>query len=597
MLKVQPMIWSYTMSGTTITHEPVDDVPVIIAWLLNMHVDTLVDAILPQPHGNWKGLRYGQVAVIWLTYMLTECDHRLCPVEEWVADRLTILRRCTGWRINVQDLTDDRLETVLDLLGNEQSRPWEVLDQEMGRHLIQAYRLPVHTARIDTSTFSVHHDEKDANGQVYTLLHFGKSKDHRPDLRQFLQALGTLDPAGIPLVSVMLPGNRSDVPVYLPVWRQMVDIAGHPDFLLVGDCKLSSLENRTQLHMAGGFYLSPLAMTGAWPDILRAWVLDPPLAVEDVFLPEQEAGEAPAYRGFVMELGTLSKKPHGQAPTGWMEQVFVVGNTRTAVAEIEALHRRLAQAEEALARLAKRPGSDLPKLQQKVTAILDQKRVADYLQVSVRDQITYEERLVGRGRGGPDRPKKVVEHHRLELTVSRQPTAIEQAERLAGWRLYVSNTTAERMSLAESIAYYRDQWQPERGFHRWKQGNLPVLPVYLKHEQRIRGLMVLLSIGLRVLTLVEFVVRRELDQRQESLAGLYEGNRKRVTDRPTTERLLRAFEGIVLYCWQTGEQASYQLTPLTDLHKRILNLMSLPADLYARLGYPLGAGAEFASTP
>ena len=104
--------------------------------------------------------------------------------------------------------------------------------------------------------------------------------------------------------------------------------------------------------------------------------------------------------------------------------------------------------------------------------------------------------------------------------------------------------------------------------------------------------MVLLSIGLRVLTVVEFVVRRELGQRHEKLAGLYEGNRKRATDRPTTERLLRAFAGLVLYCGQTGEQVSYQLTPLTDLHQHILHLMSLPADLYARLM----PGPEFETT-
>jgi len=36
------------------------------------------------------------------------------------------------------------------------------------------------------------------------------------------------------------------------------------------------------LQLAGGFYLSPLAMTGSWPSILRAWVLDPPVAVEEV---------------------------------------------------------------------------------------------------------------------------------------------------------------------------------------------------------------------------------------------------------------------------------------------------------------------------
>lgn len=95
--------------------------------------------------------------------------------------------------------------------------------------------------------------------------------------------------------------------------------------------------------------------------------------------------------------------------------------------------------------------------------------------------------------------------------------------------------------------------------------------------------MVLLGIGLRVLTLVEFVVRRELDHQQTQLAGLYEGNSKRATDHPTTERLFRAFKSIVLYRSQTEEHVSYQLAPLSDLHKQILSLMLLPADLYTRL--------------
>ena len=580
------------MLETTVTHEPVDDIPVVSAWLRNMRVDTLVDMILPRPHGNWQGLSYGQVTVMWLTYMLTQCDHRMCPVADWVAERLTVLGRCTGWPVSAQDLTDDRLEAVLDLLGDDGRRPWEALDRELGQHLVRAYRLPTDTARIDTSTFSLHHGEQAPDGQTYSLLRFGKSKDQRPDLRQFVQALGTLDPAGVPLVSVMLRGNQNDSPVYLPVWRHIVEIVGRPDFLLVGDCKLSSVDNRAQLQAAGGLYLSPLAQTGAWPNLLQTWVLDPPVAVEDIWRPEQAPAEAPAYRGFVLALGTLDPSHPQQGPVGWMEQVFVVCNTRTAAREVAALQRRLSQAEAALARLASRPGVDRAALQHRVTSLLAQKRVADYLQVYVEDQVQYEERLVGRGRTGPNRPKHVMETHRLVVTVTRRTTAIQQAEQLAGWRLYVSNAAPDQLSLAQSIDYYCDQWQPERGFHRWKRGELPALPLYLKYEARIRGLMVLLSIGLRVLTLVEFVVRRELGQRHEKLAGLYEGNRQRATDRPTTERLLRAFAGIVLYCCRTGEQVSYQLTPLTDLHQHILHLMSLPADLYARLM----PGAELETT-
>jgi hypothetical protein len=51
---------------------------------------------------------------------------------------------------------------------------------------------------------------------------------------------------------------------------------------------------------------------------------------------------------------------------------------------------------------------------------------------------------------------------------------------------------------------------------------------------------------LRVLTLVEFVGRRQLSAEGTTLAGLYAGNPRRVTARPTAERLLEAFEDITL---------------------------------------------------
>ena len=45
-----------------------------------------------------------------------------------------------------------------------------------------------------------------------------------------------------------------------------------------------------------------------------------------------------------------------------------------------------------------------------------------------------------------------------------------------------------------------------------------------------------------MLTLLEYVVRCELAAQGETLAGLYAGNAKRETVRPTAERLLEAFQ-------------------------------------------------------
>lgn len=99
------------------------------------------------------------------------------------------------------------------------------------------------------------------------------------------------------------------------------------------------------------------------------------------------------------------------------------------------------------------------------------------------------------------------------------------------------------------------------------------------------GLIRLLSLGLRVLTLVEFEVRRRLQQAKEQLAGLYAGQPKRATARPTTELILRAFKGISLVVLQTGATQQRHLTalaPVQEMHSEVIKV-PFPATLYARL--------------
>jgi transposase len=61
--------------------------------------------------------------------------------------------------------------------------------------------------------------------------------------------------------------------------------------------------------------------------------------------------------------------------------------------------------------------------------------------------------------------------------------------------------------------------------------------MYLQDDQRATGLTRLLSIGLRILTLIEHGARRQLQQAEEKLSGLYAGNPKRANERPITEAL------------------------------------------------------------
>ncbi len=75
---------------------------------------------------------------------------------------------------------------------------------------------------------------------------------------------------------------------------------------------------------------------------------------------------------------------------------------------------------------------------------------------------------------------------------------------------------------------------------------LSLTPMYVQRDDHATGRIRLLSIAVRVLTLLEFVGRRQLAADGAQLAGLYAGNPKRDTARPTAERLLEAFQEVTL---------------------------------------------------
>ena len=247
------------------------------------------------------------------------------------------------------------------------------------------------------------------------------------------------------------------------------------------------------------------------------------------------------------------------------------------------MYQRLDKAEQALSKLAAKSHQDHCALQTKVQSILKRYRVQDYFLTEIDSETVT--RYAGPGRPSHKDTNRTIVSTQFQLKFERQREAprsadlfeIAIAEQLTGWRIYVTNVRVEQLSLTQGVIYYRDQWQLEHGFHRFKRGQLPALPIYLANEDRIIGLMFLLTIALRCFTLIEFQVRRELQTQPDEIAGLYAGNPKRKTQRPTTERLLKAFENIRLYHHRDG---TCEITPLNDLQRRILQLMKLPDSIY-----------------
>lgn len=573
------------MAEIEIRTERIDDVPLLVHQQLKMGIPDILDQLI-QPHGNRQGLSVGWLATVWLSYILSQSDHRLSEVEPWVEQQFETLSALIPEPLTVKDFTDDRLADLLRYLNSNEV--WQEVEEQLGQRLIQVYDLKQEPVRLDSTSVSVYHDEEDT-----TLFRQGHSKDHRPDLAQFKVMLSTLDPMGMPIATLMVAGNEADDALYVPTIQRSRKIIGTRGQLYVGDTKMGALATRGYVQAGGDYYLLPLAQTGEVPELLKQ-LLEPiwlgEQNIERVELNQQSATDtcSGANRRQLLAAGYQVSRDQQTDVNGqslsWQERVLVVYSPVFARSARRGLQQRLERADLALRNLTPPPGRgkrqwhDLEPLQASIQAILKRYRVEGLLDVSHIEQS--QQRTI---RAYANRPARTEERVRYLVQVQRNSTAILRTRRALGWRLYVTNAPENKLPLAQAIQVYRGSPNMERNHHRLKGYPLGLRPMYVQREDHATGLVRLLSLALRVLTLVEHVTRAGMQAGAETLQGLYAGNPQRQTARPTTERLLKAFKDITLTVVKLPEQLLRHVTPLSQLQRRILTLLGLSASIYEEL--------------
>jgi transposase len=240
-------------------------------------------------------------------------------------------------------------------------------------------------------------------------------------------------------------------------------------------------------------FLYPLVLQN--PQFLKQWVLEPPAESIDIRLPRQEEQETSVVKGFEVELGKFCLNPETNKWVRWHERYLVVYSQNLALSAINSQHQRIHQAQQALEKLANKPGNEPDILSSKVENILKRYRVTDFFSTTITEETQTQTRHIGRGRPSNNSPQQQVTSIRLQLHIEQIDGAIQEAQTLAGWRFLVTNASVEQLTITQSLMYYRDEWLLERGFHRFKRGSLPALPIYFQNQDRITGLMFLLNIA------------------------------------------------------------------------------------------------------
>ena len=171
--------------------------------------------------------------------------------------------------------------------------------------------------------------------------------------------------------------------------------------------------------------------------------------------------------------------------------------------------------------------------------------------------------------------------------MQRHERAIAARRQRLGWRVQVTNAPADCLSLPQSVRHYREGWSLEREFHLVKDLPLGLSPLFVWKDDQIKGLISLLNLALRLVTLLETQVRQGLEHVHETIAGLYEGQLTRTTQQSTGKRILHAFTRahMTLTHPTVGAMSGWHLKPLSPLHEQLLWYLRLPPSLYTALAY------------
>lgn len=545
----------------SLTHERIDDIPLIIGMAERIGLREVLDRHVGR-HWNLQGYSYGWLATAWIAYILSEGDHRKSTVEEWSTKRKELLERLVGEPMRSAEFSDDRLGNLLRRLSDEGT--WQAIEADLWTASVTVCALECKQVRIDSTTsYGYHRGDEDG------LMQLGHSKDHRPDLRQLKIMAAVAEPAGQVLACDVRSGNTADDPLYEPIVIRARQIVGQGGLLYVGDAKMAAKATRAAIVAGGDHFLTRLPRSACTREI-DGWIRGA-LAKRKRLTPI-DGREGAFGRGYEI----VREQKHGA--TTWSERVIIYYSDALTARRKHGLDERLARATADLEAITPAPGRGRRhcySIRALVAAVHRIKKAHD-----VDGLLTIQWRHdPAPSRADPDRHRYVV------TQVVRKESRIADAVARLGWQVLVTDVLAAELSLADAVTNYNGGHVIESQFHDIKGRPLGIQPLNVARDDQIIGLTHLLTLALRLLSLIASQVRAGIQASGDGLRNLIEGQPARVLDRPTGRRIIRAFYRAQVTRTHIRSPGTdlWHVTSLPDHLAPILAYLGLPHDLYTRL--------------
>lgn len=455
-----------------------------------------------------------------------------------------------GAGITAKHLNDDRLGRALDAV-------WEAglsgLFMTIAMQAYQRFGVSAQSVHLDSSSFSVTgaypSSEAETEELVPLKITYGYSKDHRPDLKQFLVDVICSNDGEVPLFLRVGDGNESDSAVFgqlIAEFQQQWTL----DSVYVADAALYTEANLKTLGDLQWVTRVPLTLKAA-----RQLVDE--LAVE-AFVPSTLEGytclERPSdYGGVAQRWVVVCSEPRRQSDLKQLEK---------------QLDKQAKKAEKQLRQLQQQPFACAADAQQAAQRLAQKWPLHQLSAVTVKQQAHYDQ--VGRPARG-----QAPSHYsfQIQAEVVPSPEAIALAQRRAGRFILATNVLAANYFTASQVlSTYKDQQAPERGFRFLKDPLFFTSSVFLNTPSRVAALAFVMGLALMVYTLAQRQLRQALAAQDETIPNQL----GKPTAKPTLRWVFMCFQAVH---WLQVEQLP-QISNLTDIRVKILGFFGAPCQKY-----------------
>lgn len=177
-------------------------------------------------------------------------------------------------------------------------------------------------------------------------------------------------------------------------------------------------------------------------------------------------------------------------------------------------------------------------------------------------------------RGRPKKDELLTASYMIQGEIKLNEEALIEARKNLGRFVLASNQVD--LDPEVMLNYYKGQQAVERGFRFLKDKSFHVSEVYLKKEERIEALCMIMVLSLLIYSFAEWKLRKELKKTGQTVPNQL----NKPTQRPTMRWVFEIFMGVIASVVMDGETIIKTVIHLSDPQTTILELLGSECKKY-----------------